>query len=316
MTITDLFSKRQKRLRGEAPDVFVYDMIPQELRVQIVHILRDALGDEQEYQYGDMVTRAYATIVTLLCREYGLFDLRDSKDYGDRNYLSELFNFILREVDVERVLDAVELAFQVISAESRRWDYRHHEYAAEEADGAVAELNARFQQHGVGYRFEANEIIRIDSELLHSEVVKPALSFLHAPPFKAAQDEFLLAYEHYRHGRSKEALAECLKSLESTMKVIAAKRDWQHDANATAKRLLDLMIEKELVPQFWAQHFSGLRAMLESGVPTVRNRLGGHGQGTEIVVVPNHLVAFALHQTAAAIVFLVSAEGDIAMATP
>lgn len=48
--------------------------------------------------------------------------------------------------------------------------------------------------------------------------------------------------------------------------------------------------------------------MLESGVPTARNRLGGHGQGAEVVSVPNHFVAFALHQTAAAIVFLAKAE--------
>lgn len=48
--------------------------------------------------------------------------------------------------------------------------------------------------------------------------------------------------------------------------------------------------------------------MLESGVPTARNRLGGHGQGAEIVQVPMHYVSFALHQTAAAIVFLATAE--------
>lgn len=38
MGMFDLFSKRQKRLRGEVPDVFVYDKVPPGLRVQIVHI--------------------------------------------------------------------------------------------------------------------------------------------------------------------------------------------------------------------------------------------------------------------------------------
>jgi len=286
MPITDLFSKRQKRLRGEAPDLFVYDTIPQELRVQIVHILCDALGDEREYKYGGNIGRAYELIVTSLCREYGVFNLYPPSIYSDRSYFLELQNFILHEVDVERVIDAVDLAFRVIAVSSRRFDYRHHQNAEAEADGAIAELNARFQQHGVGYRFETREIIRIDSELVHSEVVKPALSLLHAPLFKGAQTEFLLAHEHYRHGRSKEALAECLKSLESTMKIISAKRGWQHSPNATAKPLLDLMFENKLIPHFWAQHFSGLRAVLESGVPTVRNRLGGHGQGTEEILVP------------------------------
>jgi hypothetical protein len=44
MPIFDLFSKRQKRLRGEVPGVYTYDQIPQTLRVQIVHIIRDAKG--------------------------------------------------------------------------------------------------------------------------------------------------------------------------------------------------------------------------------------------------------------------------------
>ncbi len=41
----DIFSKRQKILRGEVPDVYQYDSIPEPLRVQIIHIMTDGLGD-------------------------------------------------------------------------------------------------------------------------------------------------------------------------------------------------------------------------------------------------------------------------------
>jgi hypothetical protein len=92
------------------------------------------------------------------------------------------------------------------------------------------------------------------------------------------------------------------------MKSICIKRRWPHDANATSKTLIQVLFDKNMVPPFWAQHFSALRATLESGVPTARNRLGGHGQGTEVVDVPTYLVAYVLHQTASAIVFLVEAE--------
>lgn len=313
MRIIDLFSKRQAKLRGEAPDVFVYDKLPQELRVQIVHILRDYLGDENDiHRHGIMVSGAYEFIVDSLCREYGLFKLPSAKEYGERNYISELFNFILSEKNVERVLDAVELACRVIDVHSRKWEYRHRQHAGEEATAALNELNARFQRLGFGYRFEAGDVIRIDSEIVHAEVVKPALTLLHAAMYKGAEAEFHQAYEHYRHGRMKEALTDCLKALESTMKSIAASRKWQHDPGATAKPLIDLMFEKQLIPTFWSQHFSALRAMLESGVPTARNRLGGHGQGAAIVDVPPHYVAFALHQTAAAIVFLAKSEVELA----
>jgi hypothetical protein len=43
-------------------------------------------------------------------------------------------------------------------------------------------------------------------------------------------------------------------------------------------------------------------------VPTARNRLGGHGQGSEPVDVPEHVVAFVLHMTAATILFLAQAS--------
>jgi hypothetical protein len=169
-------------------------------------------------------------------------------------------------------------------------------------------LNARFREHGVGFQYESGEIIRVDSQLLHNEAVKPALVLLRAREYAGAQAEFLTAHEHYRNGRTKEALTECLKALESVMKAICAKRKWPHAPNATASVLIQVLFDKGLVPSFWSQHFSALRATLESGVPTARNRLGGHGQGTQVTEVPAHLVAYVLHQTASAIVFLAEAE--------
>jgi hypothetical protein len=307
--IIDLFSKRQKKLRGEMPDVYVYDVIPQSLKIQIIHILRDTLGNEDEfYRFSGNVTETYTELVNMLCREYGVFRLGNEVFQNRRDYINELFGFILRETDHEKVLDAVELAFHLINTITRKWNYQNRNKASEKADLAIGELNTRFQQHGVGYRFEEGEIIRIDSEMLHVEVVKPALALLHAPQFDGAQAEFLKAHEHYRHKRAKEALTECLKSLESTMKSICAKRNWTHDPNATSNSLIKILFQEKLIPDFWGNYFSGLRALLEGGVPTARNNLSGHGQGVEVVEVPLHLVAYVLHQTAATIVFLIKSE--------
>jgi hypothetical protein len=76
MTIIDIFSKRQKRLRGEVPDVYTYDTFHSNLRIQIVHIWRDCLGNEEDYQYNcGKVRDGYELIVNVLCREYGIFRL-------------------------------------------------------------------------------------------------------------------------------------------------------------------------------------------------------------------------------------------------
>ena len=312
MGLFDLFSNRQRKLRGDVPDVYIYNDIPRTLRVQIGYIGQDALGDSEKYNGQRRVVDAYKFIVETLCREYGVFRLISADDYGVRNYFLELYNFILQEKNHEKVLDSVEVLFQFIDRCTRGFEYVRRDNASECADAAIIELNARFKEHGVGFQFIDGNIIRIDSELIHTEVVKPALVLLHGREYAGAQSEFLRAHEHYRHGNAKEALNECLKALESTMKAICEKREWNHQANATCRALIQVCIDNNLIPEFWIQHFSALRSTIESGVPTARNKLGGHGQGSAVVDVPLHIVSYVLHMTAACIIFLVESERALA----
>lgn len=268
------------------------------------------MGNKDQY-YEGQVREYYPFIVNALCREYGLFRLPGAKDYGDREYVSELANFFLREQDIERVIDAVELSFRVIDRATRDWEYLHRQNASKIADAAIEELNCRLKEHGVGYQFVGGEIIRIDSELIHSEVVKPALRLLNQKNYAGAQQEFLKAHEHYRHGNAKEALNECLKAFESLMKSICDKRGWGYSSNATAKNLIQSCLDNELIPAYWQQNFTSLRSLLESSVPTGRNKLGGHGQGVATTTVLDHLVAYMLHMTASALVFLGEAEASL-----
>ena len=316
MPIFDIFSKRQKRLRGEVPDVYVYDELPGPLRVQIVHIWRDTLGNEaqynaeeyNEYRYG-WVRTAYKVMVNILCREYGVFRLPGTReDYGSRDYIEELENFFLQERETERALDIVELSFRIVDSDTRDRKYLDRYNASEVADDAIEELNNRFKEHGVGYQFANGKIIRVDSELIHSEVVQPALKLLNQNYYTGAQQEFLKAHEHYRQGNAKEALNECLKAFESVMKAICDKRGWSYASNATANSLIQVCFDNGLIPPFWQSQYASLRSLLESGVPTGRNNLSGHGQGTTPVLVPDYLVAYMLHMTASAIVFLAEAD--------
>jgi len=316
MAIFELFSKRQKALRGDIPDVYTYDDLPSALRVQIVHIWTDALGSDKDYYdhygCGPNVKSAYKFIVDTLCREYGMFQLPTAEKYQERMYLNELANYLLQVDDVEKQLDIVELSFRYIDKLTRKYDYLRKQNASERVDDAISELNNRFKEHGIGFQFIEGEIVRVDSELIHSEVVKPALRLLNEKNYHGAQQEFLSAYEHYRHGKHKEALNDCLKSFESTMKAICDKRKWVYQANATSKALIQVCFDNGLVPSFWQQQLSSLRSMLESSIPTGRNKLSGHGQGTTPTTVPDYLVSYMLHMTASTLVFLTTAEKNLA----
>ena len=304
MSIIDLFSKRQKRLRGDVPDVYVYETIPEALRVQIVHIWKDAFGDNEGYQPG--ARNAYKFIHDALCREYGLFKLHDHAN----DYFEAAANFLLQTKDVERALDTIELSFKYIDRVVREQSYEH-EGIKMSPDDAITELNGRFREHGVGYQYESGQVIRVDSQLIHAEVVQPALRFLAGRMYKGANQEFLSAHSRYRSRKYKECLNDCLKAFESTLKAICDKRGWPYDPGATAKKLIDIVFSRQLVPSFMQAHFAAVRTTLESGVPTVRNKLGAHGQGTTPTSVPECIASYALHLTATTVVFLAKADDEM-----
>jgi hypothetical protein len=78
------------------------------------------------------------------------------------------------------------------------------------------------------------------------------------------------------------------------MKTICEKRGWTYNKGDSAKTLIEICFEKGLIPSFWQSHFSSLRSLLESGIPTARNKLGGHGDGVDPIDVPQYLSAYVL----------------------
>lgn len=298
MAIFDLFSKRQKRLQGDIPDVYVYDEVPHPLRVQLVQIIQDGIGTEEGARNETLL---YSEIHKILCREYGVFTLSENQHSSNWEAIA---SYLLKTDDVEHVIDIVELSLLTIDKEIRKnpWKYETH---LTEPDAAISETNDRFKEHGVGFEYVSGKIIRIDSQLIHGEVVKPALTLLADPQYAGANDEFLKAHEHYRHGRHKECLVECLKAFESTMKSICDSKGWEYKPRDTAKTLIDICITNGLFPTFMQTHIGNLRSILESGVPTLRNKLGGHGQGANVTQVTESTACFALHVTAANILLFV-----------
>ena len=305
MPILELFSKRQKRIRGEVSDVYQYEEIHHTFRIQVVHIIRDTIGVEQPYN--DATNRVYADIHKALCKEYGVFSL---KLYESSNFKA-IFDSFMNEKNYEKCLDIIELSFKIIDTYIRENDYTFREAlgVSQDPDSAINELNYRFKESGIGYQFESGELIRVDSNFIHSETVKPALRLLGKNKrYSGANNEFLSAHEHYRHNRYKECLNDCLKSFESLMKAIHDQHSWPYNKNDTAKKLINSCLENNLIPDYLQNQLSSIRILLESGIPTVRNKEGGHGQGSQISTVPEHLASYMLHLTATNLLFLANCE--------
>jgi len=312
MGVYETFSKRlKKREQAGKPDVYQYNDIPKKLRVQIVHIWNDSIGQAVLRTSGRRTTGPYTVwelIHNQLAKEMGVLYLGD-RPHADPKERCELFLF---NANTDEALDLIELSFRAILALPQIVDESAlRAFTSQNPGEAINELNHRFRENGVGYQFEAGEIVRVDSQYIHAQAVKPAIALLNSSDFEGASDEFLKAHEHYRNGRNGEAMSDAHKAFESTMKAICDKNGWTYRENDTAKTLIKIVLDSEIVPKYMETHLAGLRNTLEAGLPTVRNKNSGHGQGLLTRKIPDHLAGYALHLAATNIVFLVEAHNAL-----
>jgi hypothetical protein len=292
MPIVDLYSRRNT-IKSES-DVYVYDYFPTPLINQILYCISDVFGFVSIYD-----DQYYKIVVDILRREFGVRALTNVKN---SSYKQEFEIFFRNPGDVNSLLDALEcccIVFDVVAE-------NHFTQGAELA--AIEEINSRLKQHSVGYRFCDGIIVKVDSELLHSEVVVPALNFLSGEAYAGPNSEFLKAHEHFRHSNYHECLNECHKAFESTMKVICSRHGWSFDPTWNAAKLIDVCMKNELVSKIWQSKLTSLGSLLISSIPTGRNKISGHGKGTEDRVIPEYLAAYMLHMTASTILFLVESD--------
>lgn len=311
-----LYSERIKNKDGE-PEVYIYDEFPEAFRNQVFYIMTDILDE-----LGDCCCE-WDDLHDEFCREKGLKLLGDWNvtrgGYGKHN----IEQFISKASSPE-FLDFLDFAFYIFNGEGREVDVPQCYYNIFEGsvknnnydtiikevnngiDKAIAELNYRFKQHNLGYEFLKGEIIRIDNKVLHQEVVKPALRLLYEEGFEGAEEEFRKAFGYRRKGDNKNVILEAEKAFESTMKTICDKKSYTYDKEKdTAKKLIEILETNNFYPAYMSSHMANLRITLETGLPVVRNKKAGHGQGRAIEPISDEYAEYALNLAATNIVLLV-----------
>ncbi|MEJ8555323.1 STM4504/CBY_0614 family protein [Tepidibacter sp. Z1-5] len=299
--IFEIFSKRRRKETGVIEDVYLYDSIPQKLRNQILHIWNYAIANDWE---------AWEFIHDTIARELGLITI--VKDYYS-NKKEGCIKFLLNHENTEETIDIIELSFVIIDVLKKNDPYAQRCNRKQKPEDAIDELNHRFKENNIGYEYINGKIIRIDRALTHSEVVKPAIKVLYEHEFEGANDEFMEAHKCYREGDYKGAIYNAQKSFESVMKTICERMRFEYNKEKdTASVLIKILVNEDFIPKSLSNHFDGLKVCLngiktslESGLPTLRNRKAGHGQGEEIVGVPEYLAVYAINLVATNIVLLV-----------
>ncbi|MFT6836051.1 MAG: hypothetical protein ACJA0H_002095 [Francisellaceae bacterium] len=312
MAVYNLYSKRQKQILGDVSDIYSYNYIPKELKIQIKFIIQDTFGsgDIQSTQssgFGyDIITNIHNDILEILRREYALEKLSGGR--AKKDPFNEIMDYFMDIEECTRCVDIIEIFFSHLEKYTRKinnYDYKRHNGTKLEPKQAIIDLNTRFKEHAIGYEYVSGEIIRIDSQIIHSEAVKPVINLLkNDAHYKGSNAEFLKAHKHYRHGNYKGCINECLNAFESILKAIFTKLSWEFSEKDTVNKLFKICFERELVPAYLQSKFTGIRTVLEGGVGAIRNRESGHGDGVEINEIPQHLARYTLHLTASNILFL------------
>lgn len=290
-----LYSKRIKDAAGD-PEVYVYDVFPQAFRNQTFYALSDVL-DYFEKHGG---AGAWAALHDNFSRELGV------KALGS-HYLSEKgkIEAFIEDASDKDFLDFLDFSFAMVSRLRKIDIYVSNQEKNDVITGAFIEMNFRFKQHNLGYEFSKDTLLRKDNEVLHQEAVKPALKLLVTTGFEGAEQEFLDAFEHRRKGENKDAILDALKAFESTMKAICDGIGYAYDpAKSTAKDLIGILESNSFYPTYMNNHMTSLRTSLESGLPTMRNKNAGHGQGAAVVNVSDEFTEYALNLAATNIVLL------------
>jgi hypothetical protein len=297
MALPNLYSRRKRLAEKQGDDVYHYDKMSLKLRNQILFIIE---GWDKKYSGFERYAPVSTTIVNMMREQLG--ENRLSSDYAS-DKVDELYQWFRMCVRVDDLLDAIEIAVRVAD----HWHNRNFGDQETSYGMRLAQLNARMLEDGFGFQIENGQAIQISSTFVHKEVTIPALGLLSSPDYKSAEDEFRQAYAEFNLGNFDDCIHDCCNAFESVLKIILTTKGWAFNANDPASKLLAVAFDNALIPSYMQNEFTGLRTILESGVPTVRNKDGGHGAGVNPRNIPKHIAAFQLHQTAAAIVLLVEA---------
>lgn len=292
----EFFSQRQ---RGEdVPDVLQYDDLPVEFRNQFMYILSDVCNSAND-ELAMFLAKQY-------CREKGFRKLGRYVIHDSNTAFQALEEYVEKSTDDE-LLDLIDFICSTLNWLISSQNFTR--YLLYETPNVIrhafVELNGRFKQHNLGYEVTKGQLMRIDNQTVHAQYVKPALQLLCDEEFAGAEEEYRNAFEARRAGNNKDAILNAGKCFESVMKTICEKKYNIDAKNLAAKNLLDTLKDNCFFPEYMNNHLNKVIETLKSGAPTVRNKVAGHGQGSEITEAPDCLVDYVLGLVAVNSVLLV-----------
>ncbi len=162
-----------------------------------------------------------------------------------------------------------------------------------------AEVNQAFHDEKCPWLLYDGCFFQLDSQFLDLHVLQRTHELLTAARFEGALQEFVEARNDLAAGDFKGAIHSAGKAFESVLKAIQNRQD------GNAKALVDALKATNFYDGLPATLVAGFSDQVLMTLPALRNKLGGHGQGSDVVEVPRSVAELAVHLAGVFIVFLV-----------
>ena len=291
------FFRREAEANGEIPDVWFYDKLPTNVRIQFWQTFENA----DNYYTIDKIIK---NVCVYLRHEIGLERLSEKKyydDYGNNDYQKELKDFFIYSMcDYRKAFSVIECLMMSLNTESKN---------KVTCKKAIYEINYRLKEASIGYEFntDANMLIKKSDEAVYQLSIEPAFHLLSDLKFKESIDNFTKAFSDYQSGNPKDlenAVTNASKALESTIKNICKLKEYEFNEEKSLKDQVAVLKNKKFLPEKYSNYFDKITDLIIA-VATPRNKTAGHGQSDEAAdTVDEKLVEFVLAQVASVIVFL------------
>ena len=296
MIFNNLFGQKEKI---DKKDYFDYDNISKETRQKVSYVI------QVNFLTNDPVLSQVGNLLNLL--RYEIKKCKGIISINDEDPVEISINSWLRDCSVIDFLRTIEISLSILNGDLGHIK-KYLPDCQERLKETAQEINDIFDIAKIGYQIVENRIVRRDSEYLHRETTKKAVSLLKNNSFEGPLEEFEKALSKYSQGDYSGAIYEANKAYESTMKSILTELNISFEEKYAAARLVGLLYENQLLSPIMQSFNSNLNETLKSllkTLPTLRNNMGGHGQGKDPKNVSKSYAEFALHICGSFIVFLI-----------
>ena len=184
------------------------------------------------------------------------------------------------------VFDAIELASSMMEP-AQREEFRQ-------------KANQIFELHGCPWRLSDGEFFKLDSDFVGARLAMSAHDALAANRFAGAADEYAKARQYLGAGEIRDAINYAGHSFESVMKVLT------NIEHANADRLIKGLAGQGFFDDLPEAMRAGFTDQVLKSLPFLRNKLGGHGQGADVLTIPQCYGDLAVQLAAAFHNFLIT----------